>query len=120
MPSIATRGALSAKGFGFGFVIGGPFLWTWGSNGSGQLGLGNVTYYSSPKQVGALTTWLSVAGGYPHTIATKTDGTLWTWGHNYYGQLGLDNTTQYNSPKQVGALTTWKTIAGGGYHTIAI
>ena len=32
-------------------------LWAWGSNWAGQLGLGNITNYSSPKQVGALTTW---------------------------------------------------------------
>ena len=32
-------------------------LWSWGNGGTGQLGLGNVTTYSSPKQVGSLTTW---------------------------------------------------------------
>ena len=37
-----------------------PYLYSWGYNASGQLGLGNTTTYSSPKQVGALTTWLSV------------------------------------------------------------
>jgi alpha-tubulin suppressor-like RCC1 family protein len=36
-------------------------LWTWGSNDNGQLGLTNRTYYSSPVQVGTLTTWKSVA-----------------------------------------------------------
>ena len=94
-------------------------LWTWGNNAYGQLGLSNVAYYSSPKQVGALTTWSAIAGGYHHTIATKTDGALWTWGNNAQGQLGLSNTTYYSSPKQVGALTTWSAIASGGFHTIA-
>jgi hypothetical protein len=32
-------------------------LWTWGQNNYGQLGLGNTTLYSSPKQVGAANTW---------------------------------------------------------------
>ena len=32
-------------------------LWTWGYNGTGQLGLGNTTNYSSPKQVGSGTNW---------------------------------------------------------------
>ena len=103
-------------------VVGVPVshtLWTWGYNTYGQLGLGNATYYSSPKQVGALTTWSNVAGGFYHTIATKTDGTLWTWGHNSFGQLGLGNATNYYSPKQVGALTTWSNVACGFYHTIA-
>ena len=36
-------------------------LWSWGLNTSGQLGLGNITYYSSPKQIGALATWKTVS-----------------------------------------------------------
>ena len=98
-----------------------PFggLYSWGVNAQGQLGLGNITNYSSPKQVGSLTTWLTIAAGFYHTIATKTDGTLWSWGRNGYGQLGLGNITNYSSPKQVGSLTTWLNITAGGYHTIA-
>jgi alpha-tubulin suppressor-like RCC1 family protein len=38
-------------------------LWAWGSNGTGNLGLGNRTSYSSPVQVGSLTTWKSIAAG---------------------------------------------------------
>ena len=44
-------------------------LWTWGRNGDGQLGLGNTTSYSSPKQVGSLTNWLSVKASDSHTMA---------------------------------------------------
>ena len=96
-------------------------LWTWGMNGSGQLGIGGATSYSSPKQVGALTTWSKIAAGRAYTVSVKTDGTLWTWGDNNVGQLGLGNITNYSSPKQVGALTTWLAISGGGYsHTIAV
>jgi alpha-tubulin suppressor-like RCC1 family protein len=90
-------------------------LWTWGRNDYGQLGLGNRTYYSSPKQVGSLTTWLSVAASYS-ALALKTDGTLWSWGYNAMGQLGHGNTTNYSSPKQVGSLATWTTIAKKIYY----
>ena len=45
-------------------------LFTWGGNGNGNLGLGNSTQYSSPKQVGSLTTWAAVAGGNVHAVAT--------------------------------------------------
>lgn len=46
-------------------------LWSWGNNAFGQLGLGNVTYRSSPNQVGALTTWYLVSDGFRHTIALQ-------------------------------------------------
>ena len=94
-------------------------LYSWGRNSNGQLGLGNTTFYSNPKQVGSLTTWLNISAGGYHTLATKTDGTLWSWGFNFYGQLGLGNITNYSSPKQVGSLTTWSKITAGFIHTIA-
>ena len=74
-------------------IISPPGLYSWGQNNTGQLGLGNTTYYSSPKQVGALTNWLSVSCGRYHTVSIKTDGTLWSWGYNANGQLGLNNLT---------------------------
>jgi len=94
-------------------------LYGWGSNANGQLGLGNVINYSSPKQIGSLTTWSSIAGGEQFVTAIKTDGTLWAWGWNPYGNLGLGNTTFYSSPKQVGSLTSWSNISAGAMHTIA-
>jgi alpha-tubulin suppressor-like RCC1 family protein len=95
-------------------------LWSWGQNNLGQLGLGNITYYSSPVQVGSLTNWASVSCGNNFTVSIKTNGTLWSWGGNGQGQLGLNSTTNYSSPKQVGALTNWLSAACGRYHVIAV
>jgi alpha-tubulin suppressor-like RCC1 family protein len=95
-------------------------LWTWGRNYHGQLGQGTTTDRSSPVQVGALTTWLSIAGGRYHSMAIKTDGAMWAWGHNQYGQLGQGDTSHRSSPVQIGALTTWSKIAGGGFFCTAI
>ena len=102
-----------------------PFsLWSWGNNGSGQLGLGDTTNRSSPVQVGALTGWSKIsAGGGPgggHSLAIKNDGSLWAWGYNYAGQLGLGDRTNRSSPVQVGALTDWSKIDGGDACTLAI
>jgi alpha-tubulin suppressor-like RCC1 family protein len=48
-------------------------LWGWGANeGRGQLGLGDVINRSSPTQVGSLTTWTDVVGGYLHTMALQS------------------------------------------------
>jgi len=95
-------------------------FWSWGANGQGQLGTGNTTNYSSPKQIGALTNWLKISAGEDHTLAIKTDGTLWSWGRNVNGQLGLGNRTSYSSPKQVGSLTNWSMISGGRDYSAAI
>ena len=96
-------------------------LWAWGDGSlNGQLGLGNLTSYSSPKQVGALTNWSSVSTGWYFALAIKTDGTLWSWGKNNSSQLGLGViSTEYSSPKQVGSLTNWATIATGQYFSMA-
>jgi len=97
------------------------YLWSWGGNGYGRLGLGDTTNRSSPVQVGSLGTWATVsAGRFGGTIAVKTDGTLWTWGLNGNGQLGLGNTTNYSSPMQIGALTAWSTVSEGAYNALAV
>jgi len=95
-------------------------LYAWGYNPNGSLGLGSITNYSSPKQVGALTNWLSLSTNYSLTLAVKTDGTLWAWGQNTNGALGTGNTTNYSSPKQVGALTNWLSVGAGAYHSLAV
>jgi alpha-tubulin suppressor-like RCC1 family protein len=94
-------------------------FWSWGWNNRGQLGLGNLTSYSSPKQVGVLTTWLKTGAAKTSSYSIKTDGALWSWGNNDSGQLGLGNTTYYSSPKQVGSLTTWLNVSAG-YGTFAM
>ncbi|MBG8554194.1 RCC1 domain-containing protein [Hymenobacter guriensis] len=96
-------------------------LWAWGSNGSGQLGLGSSTSQDTPQQVGTGTSWASVSAGGGHTIAVRADGSLWAWGDNGNGQLGLGNTNSgYTSPTQIGTATNWVSAAAGGSHTAAV
>ena len=96
-------------------------LWTWGLNNYGQLGLGNNTVYkSSPTQVGVLTTWSLVCGGYNAAGAIRTDNTLWLWGYNDYGQLGqYGDTARRSSPIQVGA-SNWTKLGVGNNGAMAI
>ena len=88
-------------------------LWSWGLNGSGQLGHGNTTNISSPVQVGSLTDWSSAEGALctelsSVSFAIKTDGTLWAWGHNNDAfPLGLEDETSRSSPTQSGSVSTW-------------
>jgi alpha-tubulin suppressor-like RCC1 family protein len=99
-----------------------PQLWSWGYNNSGQLGDGTIVNKSSPvTTAGGGTNWKQVAGGYFHTAAIKTDGTLWTWGYNSSGQLGDNTTVNKSRPvTTAGGGTNWKQVAGGSYHTAAI
>lgn len=87
-------------------------LWAWGNNSSGQLGITcatNCGWAGIPTQVGIDTNWKVVDGGYPLTIALKTDGTLWTWG------AYATSTGAYSSvPLQVGTGTSWSNISAGG------
>ena len=103
--------------FDTGNVIeyGGLELWTWGDNSSGQQGTNNTISRSSPVQVGALTTWRSIATGQAASAAITSAGTLFTWGNNAtFGALGLGDKILRSSPVQVGALTNWYLVAIGG------
>jgi alpha-tubulin suppressor-like RCC1 family protein len=58
-------------------------LWSWGSNLSGQLGLGDEIYRSSPVQVGSLTDWKDISTGGRHSLAIKTNGTSMVMGKKF-------------------------------------
>jgi alpha-tubulin suppressor-like RCC1 family protein len=95
-------------------------LWCWGSNGAGQLGLGDNTNRSTPTQVGTGTDWSHATAGDSHICATRADRTLWCWGDNIVGQLGLGDTTTRTTPTRVGTATEWAEVsARNGYHTCA-
>lgn len=97
-------------------------LWSWGYNGSGQLGDGTITGRSSPGTVaGGGNTWCLIAGGVTAVGAIKTDGTLWTWGRNVYGGLGDGTTTNRSSPgTTAGGGNTWCQASGGGISFTAV
>jgi len=86
-------------------------LWTWGVASNGQLGHGNASSYSSPRQVGTDTTWDRVCLQKYITMATKTDGTAWGWGRNQFGELGLNDRIGRSSPTQLAG--TWQGAIGG-------
>lgn len=91
-------------------------LWSFGSNASGQLGLGDTVDRAVPTLVGSGFT--SISAGARHALALKSDGSLWAWGHNADGQLGLGDTTPRNVPVPVGPGFTH--LAAGGRHSLAV
>jgi alpha-tubulin suppressor-like RCC1 family protein len=97
-------------------------LWTWGSGSDGRLGVNDTTQRNTPVTTFAGgTTWKSVACGWDHVVAIKTDGSLWIWGSNDNGRLGTNDTTQRLTPVTTFAGgTNWKSVGAGREHTLAI
>ena len=104
-------------------------VWAWGSNGSGQLGIGTSgtgTEKRTPVQVPGLSNVIAIAAGNDHSLALKSDGTVWAWGWNNSGQLGNVSTTSSNVPVQVRSISTAtyltgvSAIAAGGNHSLAL
>jgi alpha-tubulin suppressor-like RCC1 family protein len=79
-------------------------VYTWGANGTGNLGTGNTTNRSSPGTVvvtgsgGPLEGALSVACGWESTFAVTRDHFIFGWGDNTYGELGDGNYTALLNP----------------------
>jgi len=107
--AVAIRGGVNSAG-----VVQGGTMWSWGGGHWGATGHGNTTNYSSPVQIGGLTTWVRLGQGHSrHSVAVKTDGTLWAFGDNGQGQLGNSAIGgQISSPVQIGSLTNWSYDAG--------
>lgn len=87
-------------------------VYTWGDNRFGQLGDNTTQSKSSPTQISASKSFVTVGGGATAGIAVATDGTLWTWGDNTYGALGDGTTISKSSPTQIGSRTDWGTWLG--------
>jgi len=89
-------------------------VWCWGLDDQGQLGAGTadggVYQTKTPVQVvgengaGKLTGVTAVSGGFAHTCALKSDGSVWCWGRNNHGQLGDNSTAQRLTPVRVQGL----------------
>lgn len=104
--------------------------WAWGSNASGQIGIGTTTSsYKVAKQMKTsssvmLTSVCSVSGGASHTLVLKTDGTVYSCGLNSTGQLGIYSTTlqryavQVHGLDNVGYIGDVVQIACGSGHSL--
>lgn len=92
-------------------------LWTWGGNGSGQLGDGSVVSRSTPAKVGS-ESWVMFSG-HDYSMAIHANGALYTWGSGGSGVLGDNATVARSSPVQLGS-ESWQFVYAGGTAAYAI
>ena len=82
-------------------------VFTWGSNGHGQLGDGTITNRNTPTEItsnfylDAGETVMEITAGDYHTAAITSKGRVFTWGYNPNGQLGDETTTERYIPTEI-------------------
>lgn len=67
------------------------YLWSFGYNSYGQLGMGNRNESKIPKKIPNIPCALSISCGDSHVLFIAEDSTLWSFGSNNYGQLCYGN-----------------------------
>jgi len=97
------------------------FLYCWGKNYHGDLGVGDAQHRSTPTQVGNDSNWVDVSAGFAHACGVKSNGEVFCWGNNHYGQLGHEAENLVSVvPKKVENLESVSSITSGAYHNCAV
>jgi alpha-tubulin suppressor-like RCC1 family protein len=115
--------------------------WAWGYDEYGTCGQGNAYTYNTltghssdpplliPSPVVNLTGVVSVAGGWYHSLAALSDGTVWAWGPNVSGCLGQPFTViggtggspvYTTTPMQVPGISNAVAVASGWFFSMAL
>jgi len=105
-------------------------VFSWGANGSGQLGSGSNADSAAPTQVVEecppgvppprpllgcpLTNIIDIAAGFEHSLAADSMGNVWFWGSNASGQLcdGSNTDLHFATAVPLGALALTTVPAG--------
>ncbi|WP_027390899.1 LamG-like jellyroll fold domain-containing protein [Chrysiogenes arsenatis] len=61
-----------------------------------------------------------ISGGFYHSAAVKSDGTLWAWGNNESRQIGDGSVDHKFFPLQIESANDWKHVDAGHYFTVAL
>ncbi len=90
----------------------------WGSNNSGQLGIGAGANSKTPIAVPGVSGVKALAAGYAHVCAV-TAGAVTCWGRNTYGELGVTPFGPSAKPAAVPGVTTAVDVSAGDGGTCA-
>jgi alpha-tubulin suppressor-like RCC1 family protein len=100
----------------------------WGSNRSGEIGVGTQSSVMPPTEVPGLKDVVSVAAGTEVSTVVLGNGSVWAWGTNFYGQQALaakdgDPLEMHQlSPQQIKGVAQARTVHIGtpGRHTVVL
>jgi len=95
-------------------------IYGWGTNGNGQLGLGDTTQRNTPTRIGSASNWIAISANDGHSLFVNSSGELYAVGRNGNGQLGLGDTTQRTTITRVGTASNWLDVAGGDNYSLGI
>lgn len=107
VPAAVTGGlffvTVSTGGFHTCGITTGGTTYCWGSNSSGQLGIGvvDLTPHPTPALVAGGLVFAAISAGVSHTCGVTTGGTAYCWGSNTSGQLGNGSTVSSSRPTAV-------------------
>jgi len=99
-------------------------VWAWGSNWSGQLGVGDTSgrtlAHAVQNESGQPIQGIAAAwAGSGHSLAVSEADGLWTWGANGDGQLGIATDVDVLYPADTG-ITGVLVARGGSSHSLAL
>ena len=118
---IASGGNVSGNSFFAGIQGSTGNLYTWGYNGSGQLGINTTSPASSPTSVFGGRSFVQVACGSSNIAAIEgSTGNLYTWGSSSNGQLGINQiSVNMSTPVSVFGGRSFTSISVGADYMIA-
>ena len=95
-------------------------FWAWGANFSNQLGDGSYHESLTPIAIplGSVTT--DFAGGYSHTLAVSSSGTVMGWGSNASGEAVGGSTPPLDQAAEVPGVNSITSVAAGSSHSVAL
>ena len=95
-------------------------LYAWGSNYSGELGIGNEESQSRPVKVTGISNIEEIYTNGDSSIFAKTKtGEIYAWGDNSNGRLGIGNNEGQNSPVKVTGVSNVEKIYTSYKNTLA-
>ena len=92
------------------------YLWSFGRNEYGQLGIGNRTSHNTPQKIEGISLAQSVSCGSYHTLIITNDSNLWSFGNNESGQACLETRNSFDFPQQT-KFSNVKKISTGAFHS---